>query len=101
MGRRLSQALGHQATRSPTSCGDGLQARINDVCKRAYRALNIRSYARFDLRVTAAGQVYVIEPNVNPCIAADDEIAQSALKVGIAYAALIRMLVRQALRHAG
>lgn len=76
-----------------------LQARIHDVCKRAYRALNIRSYARFDLRVTAAGQVYVIEPNVNPCIAKDDELAQSAIKVGIGYPALIRKVVNQALRR--
>ena len=79
--------------------GDGLDERINEVCKRAYRALNIRSYARFDLRVTAAGQVYVIEPNVNPNIAKDDEVAQSAIKIGIGYPALIRMLVNQALRH--
>lgn len=79
--------------------GDGLDERISEVCKRAYRALNIRSYARFDLRVTAAGQVYVIEPNVNPNIAKDDEVAQSAIKIGIGYPALIRMLVNQALRH--
>jgi D-alanine-D-alanine ligase len=78
---------------------DALQERVDEVCKRAYRALNIRSYARLDLRVTPAGQVYVIEPNVNPCIAKDDEIAQSAKKVGISYPALIRMIVRQALRR--
>ncbi len=76
-----------------------LQERIHDVCKRAYRALNIRSYARFDLRVTPAGLVYVIEPNVNPCIARDDELAQSALQVGIGYPSLIRKLVNQALRR--
>lgn len=76
-----------------------LQEHLHDVCKRAYRALNIRSYARFDLRVTPAGQVYVIEPNVNPCIAKDDELAQSAEKVGISYPSLIRMLVNQALRR--
>lgn len=78
-----------------------LWERLHDTCKRAYRALNIRSYARFDLRVTPAGQVYVIEPNVNPCIARNDEFAQSAEKVGIAYPALIRRLVRQALRQRG
>jgi len=78
---------------------DALQARVDEVCKRAYRALNIRSYARLDLRVTPAGQVYVIEPNVNPCIARDDEVAQSARKVGIDYPALIRMIVNQALRR--
>lgn len=77
----------------------GLQKRINDVCKRAYRALNIGSYARFDLRVTAAGNVYVIEPNANPCIAKDDELAQSALKAGISYPSLIRKVVNQALRR--
>ncbi len=76
-----------------------LQERIDDVCKRAYRALNIRSYARFDLRLTAAGNVYVIEPNANPCIAKDDELAQSALKAGIGYPALMRKVVNQALRR--
>jgi len=76
-----------------------LQARIDDVCRRAYRALNIRSYARFDLRVTAAGNVYVIEPNANPCIAKDDELAQSAAKAGIGYPTLIRKVVNQALRR--
>lgn len=79
----------------------GLQKRIDDVCKRAYRALNISSYARFDLRVTAAGNVYVIEPNANPCIAQDDELAQSALKAGITYPSLIRTVVNQALRRKG
>jgi D-alanine-D-alanine ligase len=77
-----------------------VKRRIDDVCRRAYQALNLRSYARFDLRVTPTGQVYVIEPNVNPCLARDDELAQSASKVGIPYAALIRMIVRQALRRA-
>jgi D-alanine-D-alanine ligase len=76
-----------------------LAEHISDVCKRAYRALNIKSYARFDLRVTAAGLVYVIEPNVNPCIARDDEFGQSAEKVGISYPSLIRSIVAQALRR--
>ena len=76
-----------------------LEQRIVDVCKRAYRALNIRSYARFDLRVTAAGNVYVIEPNANPNIAKDDELAQSAMRAGISYKSLIRKVVNQALRR--
>ena len=76
-----------------------LQARVDDTCRRAYRALNIRSYARFDLRVSEAGNVYVIEPNANPAIAKDDELAQSALKAGIKYKSLIRKVVNQALRR--
>ena len=76
-----------------------LEQRLSDVCKRAYRALNIRSYARFDLRVTPSGLVYVIEPNVNPNISKSDELALSAKKIGIEYPALIRMIVNQALRQ--
>ena len=76
-----------------------LEQRIHDLCKRSYRALNLRSYARFDLRVTPAGVVHVIEANANPCIARNDELANSALKAGISYPALIRMVVRQALQR--
>jgi D-alanine-D-alanine ligase len=41
----------------------------------------------------------VVEPNVNPNIAKDDELAQSALKAGISYKSLIRKVVNQALRR--
>jgi len=72
---------------------DGVQEEINDVCKRAYRALNFKSYVRFDIRVTPKGKVYIIEPNANPCIARVDEVAQSAMKAGIGYEQLIKKIV--------
>jgi len=76
---------------------DGVQERIEDVCKRAYRALNMKSYIRFDIRVTTEGKVYIIEPNANPCIARIDELAQSAEKVGISYPQLIRKIIIMAM----
>ena len=76
---------------------DGVWENIEEACKRAYRALNMRSYVRFDIRVTSEGRVYFIEPNANPCIARLDEVAESAAKVGISYEQLIRKIVRLAL----
>lgn len=76
---------------------DGVEEEITDVCKRAYRALNISSYLRFDIRVTSSGKVYIIEPNANPCIAKIDEVAQSAMKVGVSYEQLIKKIVMLAL----
>jgi len=76
---------------------DGVWERIEDVCKRAYRALNLRSYVRFDIRVTPSKKVYIIEPNANPCIAKIDEFAQSAEKVGINYNQLIYKVIQMAL----
>lgn len=79
---------------------NGLEAKIRDVCKRAYRALSLQGYVRFDIRVTDSHRIYVIEPNANPCIARCDEVAQSAEKVGISYNALIRKIVSLAFsRH--
>ncbi|MBF0523219.1 MAG: hypothetical protein HQL24_09215 [Candidatus Omnitrophica bacterium] len=76
---------------------DGVWEEICDVCKRAYRALNMKSYLRFDIRVTPDNKVYIIEPNANPCIAKIDEVAQSAEKVGISYQQLIKRIVDFAL----
>jgi len=72
---------------------EGVEEEITDVCKRAYRALNISSYLRFDIRVTSEGKVYIIEPNANPCIAKIDEVAQAAAKVGVSYEQLIKKLI--------
>jgi len=76
---------------------EGLEEEIGDVCKRAYRALNMHSYLRFDIRVTQKGKVYIIEPNANPCIAKIDEVAQSAEKVGVSYNQLINKIVKLAI----
>ena len=62
---------------------EGLDKKIAEVCKRAYRAFNMQSYARFDIRVTSDGNVYIIEANANPCLARCDEVAQSAEKANI------------------
>ena len=73
---------------------------IEDVCKRAYRALAMDSYVRFDIRVTAENEVYIIEPNANPCIAKIDELAQSAFKADWSYEDLIQKVLDLAiLRH--
>ena len=70
---------------------------IEDECKRAYRAMDARSYLRFDIRLTPQGEVFFIEPNANPCIARIDEMAMAAQKAGISYEELIGQVVEQAI----
>lgn len=71
---------------------------IQQTCKRIYRLLTLDGYARMDLRLTANNEVYFIEANPNPILAADEDFALSALKAGISYAQLIERIVRQGLR---
>lgn len=71
-------------------------AHIEDECKRAYRALDARSYLRFDIRLSPQNEVFIIEPNANPCIARIDELAQAAKQAGIDYESLIQQVLEQA-----
>lgn len=78
---------------------NGVEEEIDDICKRAYRALDIRSYVRFDIRLTPEGKVYIIEANANPCIAKMDEVAQSASKIDIPYDRLIKKILELAFQR--
>jgi D-alanine-D-alanine ligase len=68
-------------------------ARIATLGKRVYRALGLSGYARLDLRLAPDGRVTVIEVNSTPDVAEDEDLARSALAVGISYPALIQRIV--------
>ena len=69
-------------------------ANIEQTCKRIYHLLTIDGYARLDLRLNSKNEVYFIEANPNPMLAADEDFAQSALKAGLSYPQLIDRIVR-------
>jgi len=77
---------------------EGINDRIHHVCKRAYRALELSGFARIDLRLDAAGNVWVLEANPNPQIAKGEDFAASADKIGISYESLLQRLVNLGLR---
>ncbi|MBI2087215.1 MAG: ATP-grasp domain-containing protein [Deltaproteobacteria bacterium] len=76
---------------------NGMTERIARICKKVYRVLRIRGCGRIDLRVTAAGEIVVLEANPNPNLARDDEFAQSAMKAGLNYEDLIQRILGLAL----
>jgi D-alanine-D-alanine ligase len=71
---------------------------IVQTCKRIYRLLTIDGYARVDLRVTPTNEIYFIEANPNPILAADEDFAQSAIKSGLNYPQLIERVIRTGLK---
>jgi len=75
---------------------DGVPKKIINVCKRAYRALQVDAYGRFDLRLTAEGEVFILEANANPALGQDDEFAESTGKAGIGYDKLIQKILNAA-----
>jgi D-alanine-D-alanine ligase len=75
-----------------------LVAHIEQTCRRIYSLLTIEGYARIDLRLTANNEVYFIEANPNPILAADEDFAQSAEKAGLSYPQLIDRIIRQGMK---
>jgi D-alanine-D-alanine ligase len=73
-----------------------LEKKITALAKRAYRVLRLQGYGRLDLRLTADGNVYVIEANPNPYIAKDEDFALSARKAGHSYEELIARIIKHA-----
>lgn len=78
---------------------DGVQPRIERLCKRAYKNLNLTGYARMDLRLTADDKLYLLEANPNPALAYGDEFADSAEAMGLAYPALLERIVKLGLAY--
>jgi D-alanine-D-alanine ligase len=62
----------------------------------SFDALRLRDYARIDLRVTDAGDVYVIEVNPNCYLERESEFARAAAKGGMEYPALIERIIELA-----
>jgi len=79
----------------------GVAKTIQDTCKKAYKALNIECYARFDVRVTSEGTVYVLEANANPCLAKYEDFGLAAEKAGISYKDLIQEIILLGFKRSG
>jgi len=72
--------------------------RIQHLCKRTFRALELSGFARIDLRLDAAGNPWVIEANPNPQIARGEDFAESAAKVGLSYETVLQRIINLGLR---
>jgi D-alanine-D-alanine ligase len=80
----------------PTDLSEELTNKIQQVAIDSFQALRLRDYARVDLRVTAAEEVYVIEANPNCYLERNSEFARSAQNAGLEYPALISRIVELA-----
>ena len=81
-----------------TDLPEGKAEGIQHLCKRAFRALELSGYARIDLRLDDAGNVWVLEANPNPQIAKGEDFAASAEKVGLSYETVLQRIINLGLR---
>jgi D-alanine-D-alanine ligase len=66
---------------------------IKNLAARAFRALELTGYVRFDFRLDETGNAYVIEANPNPQLAKEEDFAQSAMLSNMSYSRLLERIM--------
>jgi D-alanine-D-alanine ligase len=74
---------------------------METLARIAYDSLELRDYARIDVRLGRGGELWVLEVNCNPYISFGHDMSNAAEKSGMDYYELIDRIVHEAqLRHA-
>ncbi len=95
----------HKLRESPCRSEDAARADLEPLvlaavevhARRAFRALGLRDYARFDVRLAADGTPFFLEANTRPSLEPCEALALSASWAGMAYPALVARLLSSAL----
>jgi D-alanine-D-alanine ligase len=74
-----------------------VQKDLRKLLRNVYTWLRIRGFGRIDIRLSSRNELFVIEANPNPSLAAEDDFAQSANVEGMTYDALIVEILSAAL----
>jgi D-alanine-D-alanine ligase len=77
----------------PDDLPEDTVALLQTTALAVYQALELRDYARIDMRLRPDGRVAVIEANPNPWLASKAEFAMAARKAGRTYNQLIEEIV--------
>ena len=70
-----------------------LLKKLEKISLKCWEIFNLGGYARVDFRVSKAGNPYVLEANVNPCLDRDAGFAAAAARAGITYEILLQDIV--------
>jgi D-alanine--D-alanine ligase len=73
-----------------------LEAELEELAQHAFHALNLRDYARFDVRLSPGGTIYFLEANTTPSLEPLEALAASAAWAGLDYTPLVDRLLSNA-----
>jgi D-alanine-D-alanine ligase len=83
----------------PAKLGNGVERRVRDTALKAYQIMEIRDYARVDIRLDKSDTPYVLEVNPNPDISHDSGFARSARAAGMTFEDMVAKIVETALER--
>jgi D-alanine-D-alanine ligase len=78
----------------PADASPGLIARLSEIALACARIFRLTGYARVDFRMSAEGELFVLEVNPNPDISPDAGMPRAARVAGLSYPDLILEILR-------
>jgi len=81
------------------SLPSAVAARVRRVAALAFAAVGVRDYGRVDVRLDASGAPFVVDVNPNCDLSPDAGLSRAASAVGMDHTALVRLLVRYAMKR--
>lgn len=93
-----SDDLGTRPVIHPT-IPPAIAARVRRVAASAFTAIGVRDYGRIDVRVDGDGKPWVVDVNPNCDLSPTAGLTRAASAVGLNHTALVRLLVRYALKR--
>lgn len=81
------------ALAAPQDLPEETARRLVTLAKRSYKTLNMSGYGRMDFRLTAEGDIYVLEANANADISVGEELSESAQLAGMHYEELLQKVI--------
>ncbi len=86
-------------TRAPADLPPDVAAQVAQVAIDAYRALGCLDWARCDLRMNDAGEIFVLEMNLEPGIAPDYALPKTAYAAGWTFNDLVNRILDHAIER--
>ncbi len=66
---------------------------LSDLAQRCWCLFGLRGYARVDFRVDGAGNPWMLEVNVNPCLSPDSGFVAAAHRTGLSFAGTVERII--------
>jgi D-alanine-D-alanine ligase len=83
----------------PAKLPESVEQRIREIALEAYQIMEIRDYARVDIRLNNQDEPFVLEVNPNPDISRDSGFARSARTANMSFEEMIARIVETALER--
>jgi D-alanine-D-alanine ligase len=81
----------------PANLEPNIAQQVREVALKAYLLMDVRDFARIDIRLSSQGVPYVLEVNPNPDISRDAGFSRSARTAGMTWEDLLEKIIETAL----